>query len=563
MFTPVFKQKKGIITRSLLLISSMLGFNEAGFTQTVTVVDSVPGGPVTVIAGKQYDKSSFHQFLWGRHYREDWATPVKVQVLYLDTVNGGLTAYEKGGGRQSKTLRLRNAAGKEYVLRSIDKSFGKALPEMYQGMFIEKIINDQVSIAQPYSALTISPMAEAAGIYHTEPRIVFIPEQKALGEFNEEFGNNLYLFEQRPDENWEEEENFGNSKKIIGTEKMLENIWEKHDVRVDQLAYVRARLFDMFIGDWGRHEDQWRWAQVGEGNNEIYKPIPRDRDQAYTKFDGKLLSLGISAAGAGHLESFGPTIRKIDSYNFPARYLDRQAANEPTKQQWVEIAKELQKNLTDAVIEDAVRQLPPEIFPISGQEIIDNLKSRRNRLVDFATDYYTFLAREVDITGTKEDDFFEIKKLNDNETRVNVYDLNKEGHPKKSPYYSRTFIDSETNEIRIYGLDGRDQYSLDNKAENKTRIRIIGGPGKDTYSAKSTAGNRIHIYDNSDNLFNSTGSSRKHLSEDSLVHEYNYKGFLYESSGIRPSLFYSSEDHIYTGLKYSIEKHQWRKLPFG
>src|SRR5688500_9665843 len=101
MLIPVFKQKMGIKTRSLLLISSVLCFNEAGFTQTVTVVDSVPGGQVTVLAGKQYDKSSFHQFLWGKHYREDWATPVKVPVLYLNTVNGGLTAYAKGGGRQS------------------------------------------------------------------------------------------------------------------------------------------------------------------------------------------------------------------------------------------------------------------------------------------------------------------------------------------------------------------------------------------------------------------------------------------------------------------------------
>src|SRR6185503_16025856 len=113
----------------------------------------------TVIAGEQYKKNALHQWLWGKHYRRDWATQVKVSTIYLDTVNGSLMAYEKGGGRQSKTLRLRNAAGKEYVLRSIDKSFGKALPDIYRGTFLEDIVDDQVSIAQPYSALTIPGMA--------------------------------------------------------------------------------------------------------------------------------------------------------------------------------------------------------------------------------------------------------------------------------------------------------------------------------------------------------------------------------------------------------------------
>jgi hypothetical protein len=206
-------RKMAHLSRTLLFITGICGISVAGFTQKTIVVDSTTTpGHVTVIAGKQYDKSSLHQRLWGKHYREDWATPVKVEVMHLDTVDGGLFAYQKGGGRQSKTIRLKNAAGKEYVLRSIDKKFGLALPEIYRGTFIETIINDQVSIAEPYAALTIPEMAKAADINHTIPRIVFIPHQKALGEFNDEYGNNLYLFEQRPDDNWEEAGNFANSK---------------------------------------------------------------------------------------------------------------------------------------------------------------------------------------------------------------------------------------------------------------------------------------------------------------------------------------------------------------
>ena len=308
----------------------LLFFLHIPITEFAQAPDSLNPAWVTVIAGKQYSRNSFHQWLWGKHYRKDWTTPVKVRTINLDTVNGGLVAYEAGGGRQTKTLRLRNAAGKEYVLRSIDKSFGKALPEIAHGTFVERIMNDQASFAQPYAATTISPMAEAVGIYHTNPVIVFVPTQKALGEFNELFGNNLYLLEQRPDENWEEAANFGNSKKIVATEKMIQKILADNDNSVDDQLFIRSRLFDMFIGDWSRHEDQWRWAEIKNGKKTIYYPIPRDRDQAYTRMDGVLLGVALSAV-AGHIEGFGKNIKDVPLYNFASRNLDRKILNDATR----------------------------------------------------------------------------------------------------------------------------------------------------------------------------------------------------------------------------------------
>src|SRR4051794_28318804 len=91
--------------------------------QKTTVVDSTEPGFRTVIPGPQYDRNGFHNFLWGKHYRKEWTTPVKVPVINLDTVAGGLTPTEQGGGRQTKTLRLKDANGKQYVLRSVDKTY--------------------------------------------------------------------------------------------------------------------------------------------------------------------------------------------------------------------------------------------------------------------------------------------------------------------------------------------------------------------------------------------------------------------------------------------------------
>ena len=197
-------------------------------------------------------------------------------------------------------------------------------------------------------------MIEATGIYHTKPVFVFVPQQKKLGEYNEKYGNQLYMFEERPDENQENAPHFGNSKNVIGSEKLFKNIYEDNDYYVNQKAFAKARLFDMMIGDWGRHADQWRWASFKEKGRTEYRPIPRDRDQAYTRFDGFYPFIASHIAGATQLESYDYHINSVKNFNEPGRPLDRIFLNELEEADWITAAKELQQSLTDAVIENAV-----------------------------------------------------------------------------------------------------------------------------------------------------------------------------------------------------------------
>ncbi|MEO6251909.1 MAG: ShlB/FhaC/HecB family hemolysin secretion/activation protein [Ferruginibacter sp.] len=531
-----------------------------GQINTLTAQTNKPGPTIIVVAGKQYYTGNFHQKLWGKHYRKEWNTPVSFSVVMLDTLAGGLTPYEAGGGRQSKSLRLKDVNGKEYVLRSIDKTFGRALPEIVQGSFIEKIADDQVSIGHPYSAVTIAPMAEAAKILHTEPVIIYIPKQARLGEFNEKYGDDLYLFEQRPDGNWENAANMGNSTNIISTEKLMEKLDKDNDNQVDQKLYVRSRIFDIFIGDWGRHEDQWRWASHKDDDKTIFKPIPRDRDQSYTKFDGFLLGL----VKPGRFQSFGTDIKNINTFNFPARHLDRRMANEVTMEQWVSQAKELQQLLTDAVIESSVKQLPAETFSISGNEIISKLRSRRDHLQEYARTYYLFLAKEVDITGSMDNEMFEVKRSNDGSTAVNIFKITNEGKIKNKPFYSRTFYSNETSEIRLYGLGAADKYDVSGAADKAITVRLIGGPDKDEYKDASTGSSgKIHIYDNPGNNIVAGRKTKQHIENGTAINAYKYDNFIYNKKGIKPVLFYSNEDHIFAGLQYGIKTYGWRKNPFA
>lgn len=539
----------------------LLFFVNKAISQEAVSTDSTPSKKV--IAGEEYDRSPFYQKLWGKHYRREWTTTVSVPSLNLDTAFGGLKPYEAGGGRQSNSLRLRDAQNREYVLRSIDKTFTKALPEIYRNTFVERIANDQVSIAHPYAALTIPMMADAAKIFHTNPIIRWLPQQKALDSFNKTHGNALYLLEQRPDENWETAPNFGNAKNIVGTDKLLENVLKDNDDRVDQLFFARARLFDFFIGDWGRHEDQWRWAQFEKEDDEkIYKAIPRDRDQAYTKFDGILLTTVLSVADLDHLQNFDREIKDIKIFNFPARNLDRRFLNELSLDQWLSVTKDLQQLLTDEVIEKSIRLLPPEVFPISGNEIIAKLKSRRDHLAEYASDYYQFLAKEVDLAGTKKREFFEIRKIDKQQTAVSIYKITKEGKTKSAPYYSRIFKSKETQEVRLYGIAGNDKYSIDGDVRNPIKIRIIGGIDKDSIIDLSEQGKKTLIYDNPGNVIEK-GNAKIKLKEDTAINRFEYDAFKYDKKGIKASAFYNRADKIYIGLGYGWQHQKWRRSPFA
>ncbi|MBD0333056.1 MAG: hypothetical protein ICV66_10395, partial [Chitinophagaceae bacterium] len=438
-----------------------------------------------------------------------------------------------------------------------------ALPEIAQETFIEDIANDQVSTAHPFAAIAVPPVAEAAGIFHTIPRIVYVPYTPKLGQYNETFANTLCLFEERPDEDQSDAPHFGYSKKVVSTAKMFEKVFEENDHRVDQKMFLRARLFDMFLGDWGRHEDQWRWATFDSGDFKIYKPIPRDRDQTWAKFDGFFPRKITSQEQLEHLQTFDYKIKNVKKYNFPPRYLDRQLLNELPKQFWITTAQDLQQRLTDTVIENAVRQLPPEIFPISGPKIIAKLKSRREHLVQYAEKYYRFLAKEVEIVGSEKDELFEVAHLDNNTTQVRLYDLKKDDTPKDTPYYSRIFNEDETHEIRLYGLKGNDIYRVQGSGASDIRIRIIGGPDRDSIINEARGGKKVRVYDDENNTFLTSHNTKLHLSLDSSIHMYDYKAYKPNSGHVIKSPSYANDKGIYFSLGYIYRKYQWRKEPFG
>ena len=149
------------------------------------------------------------------------------------------------------------------------------------------MLQDQIAALFPLSAMVVAPLLDAADVLHADPTLVVMPSDAALGEFQDEFGGLLGWIEVRPDEGPDGEPGFAGSTRVAGSDSFREHLEESPDERVDALGYLRARLMDLFVGDWDRHPDQWRWAAFeDEGGGTLWRPIPRDRDWALSHIDG-------------------------------------------------------------------------------------------------------------------------------------------------------------------------------------------------------------------------------------------------------------------------------------
>jgi hypothetical protein len=514
----------------------------------------------TVKASEQYDAHAVKQIFLGKNYRKEWSLPISVPVFDIGKQNGGLTILQKGGGQQTLSLRLEDKSGQEYVIRSVEKYPEKAIPEMLRKTFAQDLVQDQISAAHPYAAIAVPGMAEAAGIYHTNPKLMFVPDDARLGSYRKAFANTLVLFEERPAGNWSNAPYFGNSKKIVNTTKVLEKLADDNDNRVDQQFVLQSRLFDMIIGDWDRHDDQWRWATFEDKKSQTFRPIPRDRDQAFFVNEGALAKVWSRRWALPKFEGFDDEIRWPSGLSFNARYFDRSFLTELSEKDWFETATNLKKNLTDSAIENSIRKLPEEIYSIHGAEIVRKVKARRNSIDKYALEHYNFLSKEVDVTGSNKREQFEIERQKGGDTKIQVFKITKEGGKGKK-LYDRTFKPSVTKEVRLFGLGANDIFRVKDDGRSKILVRVIGGEGKDSIYSETISSNRIFYYDDAADRPAGKGIKDR-TSNDASINNYDRKSFQYNR--VAPLIVgnINPDDGLFIGAGILATIHGFRKEPF-
>ena len=512
-----------------------------------------------ISASDKYKKASgFKQVFAGKNYRKEWSTPITLKIFNIRKEKGGLQIVSLGGGKQTKSLRLRDKNNKEWTLRSIDKDPEKAIPENLRHTLAQDIVQDLISASYPYAPYIVPGLSHATGVLSTHPEFFFVPDDPRFEIYQTLFKNTVCLLEER--------DPTADAADTKTTAKVINKLIDDHDNHVDEYAYLKARLLDNVIGDWDRHFDQWKWGTADTGKGKLYYPVPRDRDQAFYNSDGLLINY-LAKNQYKYLQGFKKNFRDIRWLNYEARDIDRIFMTRLNANDWKSTITKFQHDLSDQAIDSSVKKLPPEIYALDAQTITAKLKSRRDLLMTYGLKYYKFISKNVDVIGSNDKEYFKVQNNGDS-LQVIVY-RRKNKSDTAGIIYNRSFDPKITKEVRLYGLNGNDKFEIADNTNSRTKIRMIGGKGNDTFNIKGNVRNFVYDLVNTDstsekNAVVSSSKTKTDFSVNPLVNEYKPYGFnynIYRYPGF--NIAYNQEDNLLVGLSFSAKTFGFRKDPYA
>ncbi|MGQ0737969.1 MAG: metallophosphoesterase [Bacteroidota bacterium] len=541
---------------------SILNFSKLPITFTdssekVTVEPTIyPDSVSAPVTGSLLAVKGLRKFFMGQNYREEWSMPVSMKIFNLRRERGGFKIESLGGGKQTRSLRLKDKEGNEWVLRNLNKNPSQTIPEQYRGPMVDDLVKELKSSSFPFGAFIVPHLAAPLNIPTAKPELFFVPDDPALEFYRPLFSNTVCLLEQR-------NASFDSSKTKSTADIFFKKMLEDNDHLPMQAEVLKARLLDILVADYDRHFDQWRWGTIDTGKGKLYYPVPRDRDQSFFYSDGKLLKF-LSGRAMPFLKGFRSDIPKVEWLGYVARDFDRIFLTDLDNNEWEQSVTTLQQKLSDSVIRNAVQHLPPEIFRIDGEKIIGKLISRRNAMMDAAMKYYRFISKKVNIVGSNQKEYFKVSSVGD-KLQVRVY-VKSKGNDTSFIMYDRVFDPSVTKEIRLYGLHDEDVFEIEASASSRIKLRIIGGRGMDTFDLKGNV--EALLYDlkstGGDYYIKDSSHAKKRFSDDPPVNDRSLLGFNYNTSKFPQFHFnYNSDDGLIIGAGFSRRTYGFRNLPYA
>ncbi|MBP2831011.1 hypothetical protein J8281_02325 [Aquimarina sp. U1-2] len=533
-----------------------------------------------ILEPKDTIKSGMYKFFWGKNHRGVYAQPITAKNVLLDTLYSGLQLVKEGGGHQSRGLRLEDKQGRQYAMRGLEKEGLRFLqyqikgiaynPESFEDTGVEKFVSDFFTTSHPYMQLVIPDLAKAAGINHSNTKLFYVPEQDILGGLNPLYANSLYFIEQRPSKEHKDYPGYNQVKNFFqypitdfeSTTDMLKKLREDEKYSIDQRAYIRARMFDMFIGDWDRHEDQWRWAEheLPDGKK-VYVPIPRDRDGSFSKYQG----LGIEFVqmimpDTRFWQTYDEEIKSLKWFNGEVFNLDKVLLREFNLDIWRSEAEAIQQQITSSVLENSFENLPPELQQKTKDYFLPLMQERLKNLTKFAEGYCRFLSKTVVIHATDKDDRIVVERLVNGDTKVSLF--RKITDTQKAPFFEQTYTPEQTKELWIYGLNDDDTFEVKGEARGKIKVRLVGGHGDEILAVSNKS--KVKFYDFKHEKLSSTSSKmpQKQLSEQYDVNTFHYRYLLKSNNILYPELGFGNDKGLYAGLNNTYTKNGFNGNPY-
>ncbi len=443
--------------------------------QVSFLVNASPLQDSALLAASYRYKTNFaiRKLLVGNNYRKTWETAVKMPVFDISKEKGGFIIKKLGGGAQTKSLRLQDKEGIEWVLRTVDKDVKKLMPPVLKGSVINMIVQDLISTAHPYAPLVVAPLAKALDLNAPWPQLFFVPNDSAFKEFRNYFANSVCMLEKLS--LTDDEENG------VSTDTLFKTLEDNNNNNISDTTFLKARLLDMLIADWDRHKGQLKWGVKRNGESNTYYPVVRDRDQAFFYSDGLIL-LQTRWVVLKNLTNFIKSDRWLTRLSKRSWGIDKALLNKLDEDDWRRVIMEFQQSLNDSVLLMAVKNMPPEIYEQDGTRIYEILKARRNGLLKHGMKYYNFISKKMILTGSKRDEKVNIKKAG-RLVEVTMYDK-----VSGRLLYKRKINPQKTQQLSILLLGGNDELEIDYSIDHLFKIMLDAGEGKDdiTIPAKFT-----------------------------------------------------------------------------
>jgi len=483
-------------------------------------------GVTTTVAGRHYATDGFKETLLGSGWRDVWVTPISVPSLELSTFAGGLKVLERGGGFQSITLHLQEESGwKEWRFRSVNKFPGMTLPDAFRETAVGRVIQDQVSALFPGAPLMVPPLLEAVNGLHLDPAMYRLADDPRLGVYRDTMAGMLGTMELKPDEAPNDQPGFSGSRKVSDSEDFFKALRSSRAHRFDEHEFLALRLIDLVINDGDRTPDNSDFARFGDSTGYTWRAVSKDRDWAFMDARG-WLNQYITRSIYPKTVAFSSTY-DLTGLTYSTHFHDRRLLQRLTRDDFITVARRVQAALTDEVIDRAIAELPAEwrARTTAPTRLRSVLLSRRDALPAVALALYRQLATDVDIYGTDDDERATIVRHQNGSVTVTLGGDDSVGTTASGaetsqdggtvamsarPFYERTFIPSETKEVRVYLLRGEDQVTVRGAASDGIVVRVIGGYDDDIL-ADSAGGGATHLYD-SDGENELVTSSGTHVS---------------------------------------------------
>lgn len=482
-------------------------------------------------------KSKIYNWMWGRHYRHLYTIPIRVPSATIETLGGGMDIVGQAEGFHG--LLLENKRKQLYLLKPLGGSTSflesKFFREIYnkadfKNTYLDEFLGDAYTIINPYTFLVADYLAKSAGLSFSPSSIYYIPShmRKDTVADGSDIQDRLVNLINVPDINLRSN--------LYTTEDFLDSLQVSKNYMADQNLYIRERIFDMWIGDWNKTNENWEWQSHTVNDSVIYTPIVIDRNHAFTKVDGVLFKQMLKMLSLDFICNYDSLILKdTKKINKLAFALDMAVAGRSDESVWIRQAQEIRKQMTDSLIDSAFTYLPEGVKHDEIELIKRKLKRRRLELEAVASQYYRLLQRTPVVAGTNQSDYFLIERQAPDRTILRIYD------PETGDCrLEQQFSGRETKELWLYGLAGNDTFEVKGNTRKDFPIYLISGEGENQYQLNHNR--KIHVYDKD--------------------YKYDYQKIKYHKISFAPWGIYDSDKGISLGTFFTYTMYGFKRAPF-